>query len=114
MDRMADPLFDIPKQIKTAAVADAAFKRVVANLQASKLVRWKRKRVTQEAVFAAVWFWLEEMDSSLVEEAMARHVARLEALLSADPAALPSLTVNAHGEVPPAQPPPPVRRKKRG
>jgi hypothetical protein len=112
MDRMADPLFDIPKQIKTAAVADAAFKRVVANLQASQRVRWKRKRVTQEAVFAAVWFWLEEMEPGQVEEAMARHVARLEALLSADPAADPPQFVNAHGEGQP--PPPPVRRKKRG
>lgn len=82
---MSEPVFELRKQIKTTALADAALGRIVSNLRGSNRVRWKGKRVTQEAVFAAVWMWLEELGPDAVEEAMVRHVPRLEALMRGEP-----------------------------
>jgi hypothetical protein len=81
---MSEPVFELRKQIKTTAAADAALGRIVASLKNSRRVRWKGGRPTQEAIYNATWLWLEEMGVEAVEDAMARHLPRLEALMRGD------------------------------
>jgi hypothetical protein len=73
------------KQIKTTAKADAALVRVLANLRESNRVRWKGGRATQEAVYNAIWLWLEDLNPETIESAMAVYVPRLEAIMRGEP-----------------------------
>ncbi len=85
MHPMSEPTFELRKQIKTTAVADSALGEVVSRLKGAKSIRWKGKRVTQEAVVNAAWLWLKEMPGDQLEEAMAQFVPRLEALMRGEP-----------------------------
>jgi hypothetical protein len=91
------PRFDLPVMIRTTPRAKLALDRVVAAVRASDRARWKRKRATQEAVFSAVWLWLEDMGEAEVVDAMARYLPRLEAIMNggeASPASTPSSAGN--------------------
>jgi hypothetical protein len=82
---MSEPVFELRKQIKTTAKADAALVRVLANLRESNRVRWKGGRATQEAVYNAIWLWLEDLNPETIESAMAVYVPRLEAIMRGEP-----------------------------
>lgn len=79
---MKDLPFTMPVQIRTDPKAKAAFDRVVADLRASEWVRWKGRRVTKEAVFSAVWLYLDSLDDDELARIFGEWLPRLEALMS--------------------------------
>ena len=79
---MSEPVFELRKQIRTTAAADSALARIVANLRQSPRIRWKESRVTQEAVYNAIWLWLDTLDPEVIEDAMESFIPRLESIMT--------------------------------
>jgi hypothetical protein len=111
---MSEPRFDLPVMIRTTPRAKLALDRVVAAVRASDRARWKRKRATQEAVFSAVWLWLEDMGEAEVVDAMARYLPRLEAIMNGGEASPANGPVPIDGPPDTIKAPPPRRVTVRG
>lgn len=87
---MRELKFDLPVNIRSTPRAKLALDRVVAALRASDRLRWKGLRITQEAAFSALLLWLEGVDGTALEDAVAGQLPRLEAImLDEDPGPMP-------------------------
>lgn len=114
---MSEPRFDLNVLIRSTPRAKLALDRVVAAMRASNIVRWKGRRPTQEAVFSAVWLWLEGMDPATIELPLAHQMMRLEAIMRGDPdpgvnTPLPERAENITAEVEIRKPGEPPRGRK--
>lgn len=78
---MDTPPFSQPIQVRIAPKAKLSLDRVLAELRASGVLRFRGKRVTQEALLNASWLLMESMDVEELEAALAPHFARLETLV---------------------------------
>lgn len=81
---MSAPIFELRKQIKTTAESEAALSEVVARLVRAG-VRWKGRKLTQEAIVNASWLLLAGMEDAALVSAMREYLPRLEDLMTGTP-----------------------------
>jgi hypothetical protein len=85
---------------------DSAFGRTMA-------IKFRGKRLTREAIVNAAILHLGSLGSAEQERALTAAIARLEAMLSDDPApAAPAVDLTSRSEVSGEEPPPRTNRKR--
>jgi hypothetical protein len=122
--------FEKAVTIKITGAAQKALGRAVASVKASRMVRWKGRDATKEAVVNASWLYLADLPEAELERIMAIYIPRLEAAMGSEaggpaaPAEAPdpppggpilAKVKQANPAVEPADPrPAPRRRRKNG
>lgn len=70
--------------LRTHPAAKDALTMAKAKLAPSATLRFRGKKPTEEAIFAALCLWAASEDVGRLEELLAPHMARLEALVGKD------------------------------
>lgn len=73
------------KQVRVNDRAWLALKRIVTEMSSRPRLDFEGKSATQEAVACASWLWMESLGWDALEEALAPHMARLNAIVAGEP-----------------------------
>lgn len=81
-----ETVYEFSMQVRTATAPKYAIDHAVARLRAMPGVRFRGRKVSQEAVINAAFLMLADMDDAELEETMGHYVGALEELLRGDQA----------------------------
>lgn len=85
-DEKIGPKFEVRRSIRTTTVAETAMESVVHKVKTSKRVGWRKPgKVSQEAVYNAIWLWLDDLPQEVIVDAMTKYVPMLKAKMLARP-----------------------------